>query len=421
MAALAAAAPSPTPAFADVPETIRFSYEAAAEVCPSRDAFVGMVGADGGGFSQAPDGTDARTFTVTLAASRVSSSRQGHRSPARRERKPYARSIEGAQTLRRCGPFARGLHGPFLEPQPELRDDPRGRPRRPWRTNPRRQSRLHGKTFQCTTGPRLPGVSRPAWRVGPAAQGTMTGGASPGVMWGVAASIEIVRNAQTGFTPAFRLGVELGGAWAASSLQARSMSSGSFPTPSPGAAFERRVVRLDACPLRSAPGWRWSQSPVEFQACVRLSAGTLGASPTNVEAPREVQVPWLATGAVARIRWVIEHRVFIELEGGILFPLLRESFVADPGSVVYSVPAAGGTFGSGVGSLSFCDQTRLDVRIHDRADDPRSHRRHRALRPRPIRSGPRRGMQTGPRSRRTADCAASSPSTTPFSGGPCAG
>jgi hypothetical protein len=58
---------------------------------------------------------------------------------------------------------------------------------------------------------------------------------------------------------------------------------------------------------------------------------------------------WLAAGATLRVRWMLGYAAFFEGEGGVLIPIARERFFAEPSNDIFVVPAAAGTAGLDVG------------------------------------------------------------------------
>jgi hypothetical protein len=176
----------------------------------------------------------------------------------------------------------------------------------------------------------------PGWRLGVSGAGVVGGFGSPAGV-GLAAYVEVARDVPEGFAPALRVGAELAG-W---------QDPVTSPTPwSEVVDLSRRVLRVDACPLRAVARQAWSPSPVELWGCARFDTGVLGVSESGGP---PAQRPWVAVGPDARVRWVTGH-FFVDLDVGVAFPLLRETFLLAPGFVGYHVPtvAGAGAFGVGV-------------------------------------------------------------------------
>jgi hypothetical protein len=188
----------------------------------------------------------------------------------------------------------------------------------------------------------------PGWRVGVAAEGTVNGLGSAGL--GLAAYLEVIRDVPDGFAPALRLGVEFVRSTASVATNVPSQFAGALTASSnETASLTRRVVRFDACPVRAVAARPWSPSPIEAWACARLDAGVLDAIALNLPNARDMQRAWVAVGGLAHLRWVVS-RVFLDLEGGITFPVVREQFYVEPSTLVYRVPVVTGAGGLALGA-----------------------------------------------------------------------
>jgi hypothetical protein len=309
------------PAKAAEPEPVRFSYEAAAG-CPSQDEFLDTVARDGGLLGQAGTQAPARTFTVTL-----------ERGPALLGRL-VVKGIDGREATRtiqgeRCEDVARSLAvlvALSLEPRPEIPPPPSASP------TPVEAPGLADAPRAAAPPP----VER--WRLGLSAEGTLSGGASPGLLAGIALYAELAHDSPRVFAPALRLGFE-------------TTATGSADTPNGSApiTFSRQVARADACPFRFTARRAWASDAVSADACARLDAGVLGMSGARPPSARTAEYAWAAAGALLRFRWVAPP-VFFDLEVGAVVPLVRERFYVEPGSVVFEVPPVAGVGGIGLGA-----------------------------------------------------------------------
>jgi len=126
------------------------------------------------------------------------------------------------------------------------------------------------------------------------------------------------------FRPVFRAGV------------ARTWSDTIEIAGSGAARFTWTVGSLDGCPVELASG-RWTLTP-----CVRVDAGVLAGSGSNIAHPRDDAKAWLDAGAVLRGAWTFARPVFVGIEAGGLVPLLRPRFHFDAPEVTVSTPAAVG-------------------------------------------------------------------------------
>ena len=102
--------------------------------------------------------------------------------------------------------------------------------------------------------------------------------------------------------------------------------------------------RLDACPLRAVLG------PLEASACARAEAGVLRASGAGVLSPRTPSYPWFSLGAALRLGARVVGPLFVEIEGAVTFPLVREHFFFDdPQTTVFDVPPVAAVAGGALG------------------------------------------------------------------------
>ena len=92
------------------------------------------------------------------------------------------------------------------------------------------------------------------------------------------------------------------------------------------AHLTRTSALLDLCPLRLASG------RFEASACARGEAGALAGSGGSLDRTRS----YLAVGALVVAHWTLWDRVFAQVEGGAVAPLVRDRFLLD-GIVVYAV------------------------------------------------------------------------------------
>lgn len=90
---------------------------------------------------------------------------------------------------------------------------------------------------------------------------------------------------------------------------------------------------LDLCPIGLAIGRTLAALP-----CAGLTVGVLDASGDGVDGAASRSRPWIAPDAHARLVWAPAPLFSVDLEGGAVFPLLRESFFFLPGVPVYEAP-----------------------------------------------------------------------------------
>jgi hypothetical protein len=113
-------------------------------------------------------------------------------------------------------------------------------------------------------------------------------------------------------------------------------NSGSASVTGGGVKLVRSLGSLDGCPLV------WSSGAFRLLPCAHLEGGMLSASGLGVQPGRNALRPWV--GAVGRVRYVTAARLFLELSGGLLAPLVRDRFFFEPNSsttVFRAAPVSG--------------------------------------------------------------------------------
>jgi hypothetical protein len=337
-AAVAAALGKPAAA-----EAVHLSYSAPAG-CPGEAALTEAIATNGGHLMRAPEELPARTFALTIAKTSNVSGRLIMRD---REGRESTRIVRGAgceevvQALAVVAAFA-------LEPDVVASPGPPSTPA----PAPARELPAPPEPAEPTEPP-SPQVHEPArdqsaydvgplpagWRFGASAEGTLGQVGGGIVAPGVAAHVDVVHDVADLSAFSLRLGAEI------AKGVARYESTSPYYSTTSTMDVERRVLRLDACPVRAVASQPWSSSTLEAWACGRLDAGVLQV----VQSASDSQTrPWVAPGARVAARWV-ERRFFFELEGNLTFPLLREIVVGASERVAYRIPWAVGGGGIGVG------------------------------------------------------------------------
>jgi hypothetical protein len=326
---------------AELEEAIVLLYDAPAD-CPSESEFVRAIDRDGGRFSRRAPGALVREFRVVLARPGAVVGRLAVRDGVSTD---VVRTIQGDRCADVAGALAVAV-ALALEPErartPSTPDgaspaaSPSARPQSPELSFAESSARREASPETSAPEPEpLP----PGWRLGVSGEGTASGLGSVAV--GLAAYLEVIRDVPEGFAPALRLGVEtLSGSGGAAVEQGGQVYG--------AANLSRRVLRADACPLRWVAARPWSASTFELWGCARFDAGLVSVVDPHLPASANSQRPWVAAGATAHMRWV-SRRLFFYLEGGGMFPLVRERFVVRPSWTVYEIPVATGEGGLGVG------------------------------------------------------------------------
>jgi hypothetical protein len=149
-------------------------------------------------------------------------------------------------------------------------------------------------------------------------------------MVGFPVFVEVAGPNRGGFAPALRVGFD------------RS-SSGAIDVQGPTATFTWTSGLVEGCPLR------WTYETLKVEPCLRAEAGVLTGAGANIVAARDVTRPWVAVGAVGRAEWFFLSPLFLDVEAGLRFPLVRTRYFFDPDTTIYRPPPAGWVAGIGLG------------------------------------------------------------------------
>ncbi len=104
------------------------------------------------------------------------------------------------------------------------------------------------------------------------------------------------------------------------------------------------ALRADGCPARIRSG------PGSIRACLAVDTGLLRAEGGDVARPLPATRFWLDLAALARARWSLPGRFFVEVDGGLTLPVTRPTFVYyTPFVVVHEVPVLAATASVGAG------------------------------------------------------------------------
>jgi len=90
-------------------------------------------------------------------------------------------------------------------------------------------------------------------------------------------------------------------------------------------------------------------SDISIDGCVGSNIGQLSAEAHGLRDARLQRRFWLDYGAVLGARWQLHPRLFVELVGGVWFPVTRERFRVEPDGVVSLAPPWGPSLGLGGG------------------------------------------------------------------------
>ncbi len=329
------------PAAGQDPEAVRFVYDVPAP-CPSESDFVDMVARDGGRFIRAQGLPSARTLRLHVEGTDPVHGRLVVRGADGRE---AVREIDGA----RCDDVVRSLAVLVaLSVEPTVPTAPQSRapvpglraPAGPLASAPGLASATGGAgaNRQVESSPESSDLrdvsdewrSHQGLRVDVSGGFTLSGDVSPSADPAFAAYVEVLDETPRFLAPSVRVGVELA-----------PRESILFTT------FSKVVGRVDACPLRGMLARPWSDDAFTLQACARIDVGRLQFG-TQDPGAVEVRRLWVAPAGLVRLRWT-SLRFFGEVEGGIAFPLVRESLSVDGLAPEFEIPSRAATAGLGFG------------------------------------------------------------------------
>ena len=170
--------------------------------------------------------------------------------------------------------------------------------------------------------PPAPGLRGPIerWEVSAGAGGGAIGGAAPTLLFSVPVFFEIAREEGGVVEPALRLRFE------------RTANAASED-----GAFSRTGGAVDLCPIAL------HARSLRAQPCARVELAALFAKGRDVVPVRSDVRPWFAAGPIGRARLELSGPVFLELEGGMMFAMVRDRFFVEPGTLVYRAPLVGAT------------------------------------------------------------------------------
>jgi hypothetical protein len=334
-------------ASAEEAEPVHLTYDVPAQ-CLGESAFLDQVAGNGGRLVQVSDDLPARSFLVQIGGTDPLSGRlvvrQADGTEATREVRDrdcdvvvQALALLVAMTLKPPQSARPDLTPPTPPPEDESQEEPLppvpGLAAGPFPMEP---STSEDEATQLW-------VLRPhRWRVDLSAEGSVSTVALSSPDPGFAAYVELLDSSPSLFAPSIRLGAEI---------------SANQPNELANSVVRRFVGRLDACALRGELPVLGYDEAFTLEPCLRIDVGRLGVqywlpssgpSASQVAVTEQVQTArlWLAPAGLLRLRWT-SRAVFVEVEGGVTVPLVRERFTGY--GLDFTVPAIGATAGLGLG------------------------------------------------------------------------
>jgi hypothetical protein len=188
----------------------------------------------------------------------------------------------------------------------------------------------------------VPRATPPApWQTSVGAEASLVASPAPATLVTALVFVDTVRRASA-FSASARLRLE------------RSLHDNAAAT-SPDAAFTWTAASLDLCPyaLRVGAHDPLAPEPLRIEPCARVHGALLDVTGTNVAPTRDNTRPWGALGPVARVRWAFAPPASLEVEGALVFPLVRDRFFAQPNATIYRPPIVGWSVAAGASFAIF--------------------------------------------------------------------
>jgi hypothetical protein len=334
----AAVALAPAPAAAeDAAEPIRVAFHAS-EGCPDEAAFTGEITARTAKARPARPGEAARTFTVDVevSARRV----RGTLAIEEPHGESAAREIAGDTCAEVVSALAL-IAALAIDPKASTAPKPPPPPPRPPEhlpppPPPPPYAPLPWWGPVATPLPAHPVAGEGSrWRWSWSFHGGAASALAPGLVPVIAVNAEALRVRDSVVSPAVRLSM-------------RVADTGYLASGMEAAHFRWAAGRLEGCPVRLPLITSLTLTP-----CALLDAGVLQADGIGAAFSLAHTRPWAAPGLVGRLAWdlssAVSAPILLEAEGGVTFPLVRDTFAFFPEGTFHAVPAAGGFFGGGLG------------------------------------------------------------------------
>jgi hypothetical protein len=177
------------------------------------------------------------------------------------------------------------------------------------------------------TAPNVRTAPSSRWRTGLGAQVALQQGPAPGILWTLPPFVELRLDRPDAPDPVFRLSVGRG---------ADEEDSADGAT----ARFTWTFARAEACGA-------WDAGDFRFVPCVMAEGGALRGASRGVDRPRAESRPWFVLGLVGRGQWFLTPGFFLEAQGSLGTPVVRDRFYLEPDATVHDVPFL--TWGGAVG------------------------------------------------------------------------
>ncbi len=140
------------------------------------------------------------------------------------------------------------------------------------------------------------------------------------------------------------LGRDTGGLWAPRAQLALSYARGTSRTPAGSAVLSLWTLRAGLCPVNFIHGASF------VRPCATFDLGRLSARGYATRDARAGAAPWYGPGLALGVGRRVLDACFVELEGGMIAPLVRDWFYFEPNESAARIPKVTGYFGVVLGA-----------------------------------------------------------------------
>jgi hypothetical protein len=181
--------------------------------------------------------------------------------------------------------------------------------------------------------PWIPAEISPRWRFTVGVEIAAVGGFAPPLAAGSTLFVEaaLTDRRALAFAPSVRL----------AAIAADSGYLGPAPIV---ARFQLHAMRAEVCPVRVM-----LFSSLTIAPCTSFDVGVLLAQGWASAQSGESQRPWAAPGLTGRLRWTIAEEIELQIEGGGSVPLVHDTFVVAPDTLVHEVAGFAPWLAAGAG------------------------------------------------------------------------
>ncbi len=309
-------------------EPIHLAYESLSP-CPSQPAFEQAVRQRTRSWTAVAKAVAHRTFSVSL--SNNGASWTGRLQVDSHGQAPSTRTVAGdsceevAEAMALVVAVAIDPRATLSVAEPEAQTEPAAMSVREAEQEPVVEAEPRVEVVRKP--PDVPTAPSSRWRAALGAQVALQQGQAPGILWTLPPFLELHLEGPSAPDPVLRLSVGRGADEEASAQGAT-------------ARFTWTFARAEACAA-------WDAGVLRLVPCVMAEGGALRGAGEGVDSPRAETRPWFVLGLVGRGQWFLTPGLFLEAQGSLGAPLVRDRFYLEPNATVHDVPFL--TWGGAVG------------------------------------------------------------------------